>query len=399
MNAVDWLLIGAIAVFAFAGWRRGFVGSIFSFTGFLVGGIAAAFFLPDFIEAHTEPGPMRAGIVAMAVLACAFIAQLLASRLGDRLSGAITWNPVVFLDRFLGAALTVMAFAIVMWIIASALAALPESPVSKALRQSQALVALDAIVPDQARDVFSQLRDAIGNTAVPRVFAGLGELTGPDVPAPDPDIAGTDAVSAAGPSVVKITGSTPECGSGLSGSGFVISRGYVLTNAHVVAGVVEPIVETGDGSLAATVIAFDPRLDAALLRVRGLDAPALQWAATEPNSGDDALAAGYPGGGPYAVVPVRVRTVLNARGESIYGKAGVEREVIAFRGKVIPGNSGGPLLNPSGAVLGMVFGSGLSDAATGYAITADELKAIAASRNNGPVETGSCRIRDSATEQ
>ena len=76
MSVVDLLLIGAVAVFAFAGWRQGFVASVLSFTGFLAGGIAAALVLPDFIEQHTDPGPMRAGIVAFAVLACAFIAQL-----------------------------------------------------------------------------------------------------------------------------------------------------------------------------------------------------------------------------------------------------------------------------------------------------------------------------------
>lgn len=398
MSVVDLILIGAVAVFAFAGWRQGFVASVLSFTGFLAGGIAAALVLPDLIEQHTDPGPMRAAIVAVAVLACAFIAQLLLGRIGHGLRNAITWRPVVFVDRLLGAALNVLAFAIVMWIIASAVAALPESGVSRALRQSQALVALDRLVPDQARDVFANLRDAVATTAVPRVFAGLGELTGPDVPAPDPSSTATDAIGAAARSVVKVTGSAPACDTGLTGSGFVIGRALVLTNAHVVAGVENPVVEGPDGALAATVVAFDPRLDAALLRVPGLEAPALSWSERAPRSGDDAVAAGYPNGGEYESVPVRVRTVLDARGESIYGKAGVEREVIAFRGTVVPGNSGGPLLSPSGAVLGMVFGAGIADDATGYAITADELRAIASERGREPVGTGSCRTRDSVRD-
>lgn len=394
MSVVDLVLIGAVAVFALAGWRQGFVASAFSFAGFLVGGIAAALVLPDLIEQHADPGPMRAVIVAVAVLACAFLAQLLASRVGHGLRRAITWRPVVLVDRLLGAALTVLAFAIVMWIIASAVAALPESPVSRALRQSQALVALDRLVPDQARDAFSSLRDAVATTAVPRVFAGLGEITGPDVPAPDPQATDSAAIEAAAASVVRVSGSAPACDTGLTGSGFVVGRSLVLTNAHVVAGVDDPVVEGPDGALGATVIAFDPRLDAALLRVPGLDAPALPWAQRAPRSGDDAIAAGYPNGGGYAAVPVRVRTVLDARGESIDGRAGVEREVIAFRGIVVPGNSGGPLLTPSGAALGMVFGAGIADESTGYAITADELQAIASTSGRTPVSTGSCRVRD-----
>lgn len=404
MSVVDWLLIGAVAVFAFGGWRRGFVKGIFSLVGFLAGGIAAALVLPDFIAEHTDPGFTRAALVAGAVLLCAIVAQVLMLALGARIGSVITWQPAVIVDRLLGAALSVMAFAIVMWIVASAIAALPESPVSRALRQSQALVALDRLVPDQARDLFMNLRDAVADTAVPRVFAGLGEISGPDVPTPDPQATASDAIAEAARSVVRVSGSAPACDTGLTGSGFVVGRGLVLTNAHVVAGVEAPIVEgagvdaDGGMGLAAEVIAFDPRLDAALLRVRGLDAPPLPWAERAPRSGDDAIAAGYPNGGDYTAVPVRIRTVVQARGESIYGKAGVEREVVAFRGTVVPGNSGGPLLSPSGAVLGMVFGSGITDASTGYAITADELRAIAATREREPVSTGSCRVRDSIAD-
>ena len=77
-----------------------------------------------------------------------------------------------------------------------------------------------------------------------------------------------------------------------------------------------------------------------------------------------------------AVPPPRktlLGTVTQARGEAIDGSSGVEREVIAFRGDIEQGNSGGPLLTPGGAVLGMVFGASLGDASTGYAISAAEL--------------------------
>lgn len=403
MPIVDLLLIGAVAVFAFAGWRQGFVASVFSFTGFLAGGIGAALVLPDVIEARTDPGLMRTFVVAITVLACALVGQVLASLIGSRLSSAITWHPAVLVDRLLGATLNVTAFAIVMWIVASALTSLPTSGVSQALRQSQALIALDRLVPDRARDAFTSLRDIIGDTAVPRVFAGLAEVTGPDVDPPDPAAVTTPAVDEASRSVVRVTGVArcvtegEERTADVSGSGFAYAREHILTNAHVVAGVRQPRVAVsgpnGTELLEAVTVAFDPRLDAAVLWVPAWDGAALPWAQRPPTTGEDAVVAGYPGGGALRADPVRVRTVTQARGEAIDGSSGVEREVIAFRGDIEQGNSGGPLLTPGGAVLGMVFGASLGDASTGYAISAAELRDIARSARElrEPVGTGTCR--------
>ena len=72
------------------------------------------------------------------------------------------------------------------------------------------------------------------------------------------------------------------------------------------------------------------------------------------------------------------------------------RGIVNLRGTVLPGNSGGPLLRPDGFVLGMVFGADDEAEATGYALTADELRPAMESAFTSPraVDTGSCRIRD-----
>jgi S1-C subfamily serine protease len=141
---------------------------------------------------------------------------------------------------------------------------------------------------------------------------------------------------------------------------------------------------------------FDPRADVAVLRVPGLDATPLAFADAEAGTGDAAAVAGYPLGGPYQVAAARVRALIIGRGEDIYGSSGVDREVYAFRGEVRHGNSGGPLLDPTGRVLGMVFGTDVREGETGYALTGASLGAVihGATDLGKPVDTGPCRIRE-----
>ena len=137
MNIVDWVLIGALAVFAFAGWRRGFVAGVLSFAGFLGGGLLGAFVLPPILAATGLSDIARAFAVAAGVLVLAFAGQMLASILGSMLRGSLTWKPVRVLDNAGGAALNVLALAVVTWIIASAIAYLPSSPVSQQMTDAR----------------------------------------------------------------------------------------------------------------------------------------------------------------------------------------------------------------------------------------------------------------------
>ena len=81
------------------------------------------------------------------------------------------------------------------------------------------------------------------------------------------------------------------------------------------------------------------------------------------------VVAGFPQDGPYRVTPARVRGVLHAPGDDIYGGSGVTREVYSLYAAVQPGNSGGPVLTKDGRVAGTVFARSLVDAETGYALT------------------------------
>jgi S1-C subfamily serine protease len=393
VNIVDAIVIAAIAVFAWTGWRQGFVAGLLSFAGFLAGALGAALLLPRILEGLALPEFLRAVLLATAILGAALLGQALTSFLGRRLRSAMTWRGVQVVDSAAGAALNIAALAVVLWIIATAVGLVPSLAVAREIRSSLVLRTLDSAVPDRARDLFSGLRNAVDASGLPRVFSGFGQYAGPEVPAPNALLLRDPAVRAAWPSLVKVT--TMACESVVTGSGFAYADGRVLTNAHVVAGAEAPTVRLpGDPAVYdAIVVAMDPRIDLAVLRVDGLPAPPLAFASREATTGDGAIVAGFPGGGDLEAGAARIRARIDARGEDIYGRSGVVRDVYSFRGVVVPGNSGGPLLAPNGRVYGVVFAAGLGEAETGYALTAQQAAPIARAGATAtePVDTGRCR--------
>lgn len=393
MNIVDAIVLAALVVFAWTGWRQGFVAGLLSFGGFLAGALAAALLLPRVFEGWDLPGFLGPLLLATAILLAALVGQTLASLLGRRLRSAMTWKGVQVVDSAAGAALNVVALAVVLWIIATAVGLVPTLSVAREVRSSLVLRTLDSAVPDRARDLFSGLRNAVDASGLPRVFSGLGQYAGPQVPAPNDRLLRDPAVRAAWPSLVKVT--AVACDAVVTGSGFAYAPGRILTNAHVIAGSDQPSVRIpGDpAAYEASVVAIDSRLDLAVLRVEGLPAPPLAFATRPAETGDSAVVAGFPGGGDLEAGAARIRARIDARGEDIYGRSGVVRDVYSFRGTVVPGNSGGPLLAPNGRVYGVVFAAGLGEEETGYAITAEQARPIAqrGTQSTAPVDTGSCR--------
>jgi S1-C subfamily serine protease len=128
--------------------------------------------------------------------------------------------------------------------------------------------------------------------------------------------------------------------------------------------------------LPAKVVLFDSDNDIAVLDVPGLRAPALKFASRPASTGDDAIALGFPEAGPFYISPLRVRSAFMHTGADIYRTGQVTREVYAVRGSIRQGNSGGPLLNSDGEVLGVVFGAAENAAdETGFVLTARQVRA------------------------
>ena len=392
MNWLDLVLLLSAVSFAFSGYRQGFVAGVLAFAGFLGGGVVGLLVAPAAVSG-LSPGLGQSLLAVAIVLFAATVGQVALGWLGALLRARLTWRPARLLDAGLGAGVSVVAMLVVAWFLASALRPGPLMSLSHEIADSKVIGGVDSVMPDRARTLFSSFRRVLDDSELPPVFSGLAPESIRSVPPPDGTITGTAAVRAAGRSVVKVVGNAVSCSRTLDGSGFVFAPQHVLTNAHVVAGVEHPTVRLGSGDRRydARVVLYDSRRDLAVLYVPDLTLPALAMSDGAAR-GDQAVVAGYPGGGPFRLVAARVRNEISARGPDIYHRTEVTRDVYALYADVEPGNSGGPLLDLHGRVDGVVFAKTLDDPKTGYALTGDEAASdLRAGRDaTRAVGTGAC---------
>jgi S1-C subfamily serine protease len=252
--------------------------------------------------------------------------------------------------------------------------------------------AVNRAVPASVRSVYDSLRDAIDRRGLPDVLDPLTPTRPKEVSAPDPNLVSSPVVARVRGSVVQIRGIAPSCSRQIDGSGFVFAPGRVMTNAHVLAGVAHPVVTAEGRQYPATPVYDDQETDVAVLSVPGLPEVPLQFAPTAAGSGADAIIMGYPGGGPLYTGPARVRDRGDISGPDFRNARTVLRDVYALYGSVRAGNSGGPLFDVQGRVLGVVFASAVDDPSTGYALTAEQVAKAATSgaTARGAVDTGPC---------
>ena len=392
MNLLDWFLLGMLVFAAISGWRQGLVAGVLSFVGFVAGAIVGAFVAPRIIGGVDG---LLSFVVAMGIVIIgAGVGNWLASLVGTWVRERVTWSPARLVDSVGGSIFGLLSVALILWMVGSAALGVPLGPVSNQVRGSTVLGQIDAAIPDSARDVIDELRSALDSSGLPEAFAGF--TLPPIIPVDEPDlrVAVSPEVRASFGSLVKVQGVAEACSSIVDGSGFVYAPNRVMTNAHVVAGMNEPFVQIrGTGqAYKARVVYLDTSVDVAVLYVPGLDAPTIRFAPREAKRGDDAVVAGFPGGGRLTATAARVRGIITARGTDIYDSGKVMREVYAVRGEVVPGNSGGPLLSPSGQVYGVVFAAAVGDSSTGYALTAAQVSTAAKVGRTAtePVFTGSC---------
>lgn len=395
-DVVDLVLFLALALYVVGMYRVGFVAGALSVIGLLAGGLLALWGLPQVVDQWdtTTSAPEARGVLLVAgTFLAAAVGQYLGVRLGARLRAGVSWRPARTVDSLLGAAGALVVGSALVWLAAGAYVASSTRPAPQAVAESKVLQGIDRVMPAQADRVLGNVYSSMGPDGFPRVFSGVRAEQIRPVDPPAPGVAQGHGVAAAADSIVKVTGFAGDCGRSQTGSGWVVAERRVVTNAHVVAGVDRPLIQIGGRgrSYSATTVAFDPKRDIAVLAVPDLTAEPLPLGG-RVSHGDSVVAAGFPLGGPYAAEPGRVREVMSVRGVAIDGTAGVDREIYSINARVQQGNSGGPLLSPSGQVVGTVFAKSPSDASTGYALTLEESRPIfeQGTRSTRPLSTGSC---------
>ena len=392
MSIVDLVLIGLALVFAFSGFRQGVIVSATSFFGFFGGAVLGAQLSEPVADRFDGTATTRVFVALVVVLAVALLGQVVAGAIGRAVRRRVTWQPAEVVDSVAGAVLSAVAVLLVAWMVATPLANAPFPQVSSQVKQSALVQAVDRSVPDGVRVVYDSLREAIDRNGLPDVLDPLTPTQVPDVPAPDQALMDSPVVRSVSGSVVQISGVAASCSRQIDGSGFVYARERVMTNAHVLAGVNDPVVSAEGEEYDAVPVYVDEEADVAVLAVPGLPQVPLTFSQGPAESGDDAIIMGYPGGGGLFVGPARVRQRTDISGPDFRNEQTVVRDVYALRGEVRAGNSGGPLFDPEGQVLGVVFASAIDDPLTGYALTYEEVEdaAVTGAASSSPVATGAC---------
>ena len=380
LPVVDLVLVVVLVSYAVTGYRQGFVVSVMSLVGFLAGGAIGMWLLPLLLQhwnAVEGVAVLRTGLLVFGVFVMASIGQAIAVGIASRLRSQVHGRPARNIDSVLGSVAVLVAVSVLVWFIAGAVRGGAPAPIARAIGESRILRVIDGMVPAQTSRLFAGFRGVLDREGFPRVFEGVGAEPIIPIAPPDNGIANSRAIAQDADSIVKITGVAEACNRGQEGSGFVYAHERVVTNAHVVAGVDEPHVRIGGSgrSFAAHIVVLDPKRDLAVLDVPGLPAAPLT-PGEALGRGDGAAVAGFPLDGPYRIDAARIRDILSARGADIYGDPGTVRQVYSLYARVEPGNSGGPLLDPQGKLVGVVFAKSLDDDVTGYALTLAEAKPV-----------------------
>jgi uncharacterized membrane protein required for colicin V production len=389
MNLLDWILLLLLGAYALSGYWQGFITGAFATIGLLLGGLLGIWVAPRALG-NVEPSLWVSLGALFIVILCATVGQALLQYTGARMRARIKWQPVRAVDAAGGAILSMSAVLLVAWALGVAISGSRLGPVTPIVRDSKVLATVDEFLPGQAYQGLQAFNDVVGTTFFPRYLEPFApeQIIAVDPPARgilrDPD------VERAHRAVFKVHGNN-SCGRGVEGTAFLIRSDRLMTNAHVVAGVDDPQILIGEKTIDARVVYYNSDLDIAVLAIQDLGVEPLHFAAGAQTNAKVALL-GYPQDGPYDAQPARVRQQQRLRSPDIYGNGSVLRSVYSLRGLIRPGNSGGPLVDTAGNVAGVIFAASVSDAETGYALTAG---AVAAARDAGiaatnEVSTGAC---------
>lgn len=382
MTAIDWAILALAVLLIPVGYRQGMLVGVLALSGFALGAFAGSRLAPLVLSEGSE-SPYAPAMALLGGVALGGILAVLLEGIGLSLRARLLRGRFLRrVDAVGGAGVLVVLALAVAWVIGAVAVNAPAlSQYRDDIQRSTVLSALNESFPPTG-----PILNALNRiTTTP-------ELSGPQasVRPPSAGVLGDPELRAASDSVVRVLGTA--CGVNIAGSGWVAAPGLVVTNAHVIAGERDPRIEARDGSsLAATPVAYRPRDDIAVLSVPGLGLPPIPLA-DDPARGTAGAVVGYPGEGGFSAVPARLGTTGEVQSQDSYGRGPIEREMVSFRGDVIGGNSGGPVIDGDGRVLTTVFASAVDARPPQGLGVPNAITEQVLGRTGEPVGTGPCAV-------
>jgi S1-C subfamily serine protease len=385
MTLLDLLLALLLLAAVRSGWRAGLLTRVSLWIGLVLGLLLSAWTVPLVLGWLAETASTTRFVIAVTTLAAtvALVATTL-GQLGASLGRVVARTPMARLDQAAGAVAGAALVVVGAWLVLPIAAAVPGTLGEQASGSRGAGILADWAPPPP--DVSDGVGRLVAGSRFPEVIAELDPVRAAEPPPGDIAV-DADVVADATAATVRVSASG--CDARYDGSGVTVSRNHVLTNAHVVAGSDEVQIRRPDGvQLPGRVVTFDPDRDLAIIEVPELGQEPLLLGHGQAR--DEGVAIGYPGGQPDPrVAPVRIEQRRTALGRDIYGLDETEREVLFLASSLLPGDSGAPVVNQVGEVVGLVFAVNPDNDGSAYALDREEIDAVlAAPRVTGA--TGRC---------
>jgi S1-C subfamily serine protease len=387
VDVLDVVLIVAVVAAAVHGLRLGALMQLVTFGSFLIG-IALGLFLAVLIASPIHEPQVKSAVTIFLVLGMAILFGVGGRVLGGWANVAVRRRHLGGVDGALGVVVAVVAVLVSVWVVGGLLAQTRYAWLNAQIQRSDVVRAVQQVMPPTP-GALAKVQSILDDTGFPQAFNDFEPSPSSPVSAPSNAVADLVGLRAS-QSMVKVLGDA--CGYVQEGSGFVVGKGMVVTNAHVVAGEGSTRVQIGGTTYPATPVLFDPDYDLAVLRTSAPLGPPLALDPSDVGRGTKGVVVGYPEDGPLAIGGAGVAASLTPTGRDIYDQTTVTRNIYQVDATVEPGNSGGPLVSMTGTVIGVVFSRSTVYTRVGYALSSPGVlsRVDQARTRYTPVSTDGC---------